>query len=63
MCKILILLGMGLIFIGCNQNELEPKSFDTDTDINRTRKPLVTKKYPGCKLLATGYLVCPKVRY
>jgi len=46
---------------GCNQNQPEPKS--SNRDINITRKPLVTKKHAGCKLLASGYLVCPKVRY
>ena len=61
MCKILILLGMGLMFIGCNQSQLEPKS--SDEDINTARKSLLGKKYAGCRLLASGYLVCPKIRY
>ncbi|HHH51230.1 MAG TPA: hypothetical protein ENK76_02540 [Campylobacterales bacterium] len=60
MCKILIILVLGLMLTGCNQNQPEPKS--SNRDINITRKPLVTKKHAGCKLLASGYLVCPKVR-
>ncbi len=59
MCKVLIIIGMGLFFCGCS----EPKpSTENLTTINKERRPLVTKKYEGCKLLASGYLVCPKAR-
>jgi len=35
---------------------------DEDDSINR-RFPKIVNKYPNCKLLANGYLVCPKAKH
>jgi len=55
-----MILGVGLLFCGCTPNEPEPSTENLDNITER--RPLITKKYAGCKLLASGYLVCPKAR-
>ena len=66
MCKISILIGACFIFCGCSGNEPKPShasaSLDESSSTKIKRKTSITDKYPGCKLLASGYLVCPKAR-
>ena len=67
MCKILTIIGIGLFLCGCAESEPIPEtviSSKEDLDKNKSSKPSSVRKkyYSGCKLLASGYLVCPKVR-
>ena len=66
MCKMLVLVGACFIFCGCSGNEPKPStasvSMDDESSNKINRKMSIADKYPGCKLLASGYLVCPKAR-
>jgi hypothetical protein len=60
MCKLLITMGIGLFLCGCSQNEPNPSTKNLNTV--QHRRVITIKGYSECKLLATGYLLCPKVR-
>ena len=67
MCKILTIIGIGLFLCGCVESEPKPENINSSSDNldnNKSSKSsLVRKKYySGCKLLVSGYLVCPKFR-
>ncbi len=63
MCKILTIIGIGLFLCGCVESEPKPEIISSKEDLDKNKSSLVRKKYySGCKLLASGYLVCPKVR-
>jgi hypothetical protein len=54
-----MLVSIGLLFSGCLSKEPKPSSENQDI-ANENRRLPVVKRYPGCKLLASGYLLCPK---
>ena len=61
MCKILMLVSIGLLFSGCLSKEPKPSTENLDlANENSERNLPIVKRYPGCKLLASGYLLCPK---
>jgi len=52
-------LGVCFLFSGCSLDEPKPKVDEQSDSISRSSSE--RNKHPiGCKLLATGYLVCPK---
>ncbi len=66
MCKMSILIGVYFLFCGCSIEEPKPSQDELPQDkidekISIPERPSL-EKYPGCKLLASGYLVCPKSR-
>ncbi len=64
MCKILTII-IGLFIYGCVESEPIPESVSSSEDnLDNNKSSLINKKYnsSGCKLLASGYLLCPKVR-
>ncbi len=67
MCKILTIIGICLFMSGCVESEPQPQtvsSLKENLSDNKNKSSLIRKKYysSGCKLLASGYLVCPKIR-
>jgi hypothetical protein len=60
-----ILFGACLLLCGCNGGEPKPSnrvSSIEDDHYQIRRKLSIPKTHESCKLLASGYLVCPKAR-
>jgi len=56
MCKLLIILSLGFLFVGCGASKFSQAKQVT------TYHPIVShSKLKGCRALSNGYLVCPKI--
>jgi|GEM_PF-3468439 len=65
--KLSILIGVYFLLCGCSGNEPKPSNIMSSISIEdnhyQIRKKLsIPKKHKNCKLLASGYLVCPKTK-
>ena len=62
MCKLLIILSLGFLLSGCGTSKVIQVQH-VDQNHQKTYQPIISKKKlrDGCRALANGYLVCPKM--
>ncbi|MCK5854322.1 MAG: hypothetical protein KAG56_03815 [Sulfurovaceae bacterium] len=61
MCKLLIILGLGILLSGCGSSKLS-QAKQVTSGHQKTYQSIVSQtKSRGCRALSNGYLVCPKV--
>jgi hypothetical protein len=57
MCKLLIILGLGMLFSGCATSQ---KSLKKQMSTKVLPHPVKAPKGSGCHMLRNGYLLCAK---
>jgi len=62
MRNVMLILTIGILFLGCVGNKVEPADRATIGHQAEKNGETATKYPAGCQLLADGYLVCPKSR-
>jgi PBP1b-binding outer membrane lipoprotein LpoB len=61
MCKLLIILVLGILFSGCASSEASHSS-QVSPRTQKIYQPISkAKPLNGCRALKNGYLVCPKI--
>ena len=60
MCKLLIVLVLGISFSGCASSK---SSHKVTPSYQKTYQPIAVQKKSrnGCRALKNGYMVCPKI--
>ena len=61
MCKLLAILGLGVLFSGCSASKLSYSKQTTSSYQKKYQPILAQSKFIGCRALSNGYLVCPKI--